>query len=358
MAFSFGSTPSTGSGFSFGGASTTPATSGFGGFGSTTSTTTPATTGFGGFGGFGASTAASAPSTGFGGFGSTAASQPASTGFGFGSTTTTTPATGGFGGFGTAASQPATSGFGGFGSTTSTAPASGGFGGFGGFGASSSASTGGGLFGSGAFGSTTSTATTAALPTMGGFGGLGGLSGFGSTPAAAPAAAPTQLSATTRYSELPESVRGELLALEQHISAQATLRDEIAAHAVRVGDGQSGVSASAVASLARRVASLQVSLEQQLHSLAGLAESVQTDSRGADMCARAWQKALHPSAGGLQENVYLPSSYHWAKLAEFNNSMERIKREIGELDEYLAASEQQQRQQNPKGKPQSAWGCE
>ena len=205
------------SGFSFGGAATAPtstfgssfgqqpaATSGFGGFGSTSTTTpafgttAPSTTGFGstgfgatGFGAqsqssqnkpfsFGGTTTATAPISGFGGFGATSSSTsgfnaPASTtGFGgFGSTAPTT--TSGFSGFGAqpGATAPATtSGFGGFGSQPGAiAPSSTGFGGFG------AASTSG-------FGQTTSTFGTPSTNTFqfGANSGTGSsFGGFGST---------------------------------------------------------------------------------------------------------------------------------------------------------------------------------
>ncbi|KNC83372.1 hypothetical protein SARC_04380 [Sphaeroforma arctica JP610] len=120
------------------GATTQPATSGFGGFGMAASTPLKSTTGglFGssmttantGLGGFGQSTTnTTAPSaTGFAGFG--AASKPAatpSTATFSGFTSTAQPAsTGGFSGFGSTATQPAASGFSGFTASKPAAPAS------------------------------------------------------------------------------------------------------------------------------------------------------------------------------------------------------------------------------------------
>ncbi|EFN74209.1 Probable nucleoporin Nup54 [Camponotus floridanus] len=101
----FGSTPASSATTGFGTTSTfgnTPAsTTGFGGFGTATTTSSLS---FGNFGGFGTTTTTSAPSL-FGGFGTTntvSTGFGASTGFGtFGSKPVTTSGTPGFGGFGT-----------------------------------------------------------------------------------------------------------------------------------------------------------------------------------------------------------------------------------------------------------------
>lgn len=134
----------------------TDSSSGFGGFGSTT------TTGFG---------APAASSSSFGGFGSAPASSSApSSSFSFGASSSS-----GFGGFGSA---PATSGFGAPAAATTSS-----FGGFGsGFG--STPSTGSSLFGGFGATSTTSAASTsfsfpAASSTGSGFGGFGSSTGFG-----------------------------------------------------------------------------------------------------------------------------------------------------------------------------------
>ncbi|KZC08218.1 PREDICTED: nuclear pore complex protein Nup54-like [Dufourea novaeangliae] len=197
-AFSFGSTASTAAtpvkpGFvtpSFGfntpatsapslfGASSTPAT---GGFGTGTGFGTPAATGFGNTSttGFGTTPAfGTTPTSGFGStpaFGST--SVQAGTGFGSTSTFGSTPAsTAAFGGFGntTTTSSLGFGSFSGFGTATTTSAPS--F--FGGFGTGSTAPTGfGASTGFGAFGTKPTTTTTTT-----GFGGFGagiGFTGFG-----------------------------------------------------------------------------------------------------------------------------------------------------------------------------------
>jgi hypothetical protein len=73
-------------------------------------------------------------------------------------------------------------------------------------------------------------------------------------------------------------------------------------------------------------------------------DRVRAELKYGEQAARNLTKANQQRKGAValyNNNVPLPSQYHWEKLSAFSDSLDRITRQIEDVDQYLMANEQQ-----------------
>lgn len=174
------------------------------------------------------------------------------------------------------------------------------------------------------------------------------------------------------------------------IHQQSLIRDEIAQHSSPLDTVSSSSSASATAAaptslrgsidtIATSISSLSLKLNQELLQLGSFESTVTEQYREGEQAQRHVNKMLmagYPTdaskvgAGGagilssgqvrvggsgvsLNEQIYLPSAYHWSKLQEFVNAIHALDQQVAVVEEYLATSQAQATQTAQLSNPQS-----
>lgn len=167
---------------------------------------------------------------------------------------------------------------------------------------------------------------------------------FGNVTGSSGAAAATFVQGSTKFSELQDKYSKTFETLETHIREQTRLSDEILDHL----KGAAQKDKLLVESFEQEVSALSAAVDRQRTGISSFAEDVRAELKNAEVAGRNLKKLVAPAQGGLQENLYLPSQYHWRKLGQLTHRMSQLQRQIDELDEHLATAEQQRQPANPK----------
>ena len=161
------------------------------------------------------------------------------------------------------------------------------------------------------------------------------------TAPAAVLAAPQSLSLTSTYASLPEDVRNVFLGLEKHIRQQSSLAEELNAALPPVGavDAVGSVSGS-VSGLSSALVEVRVLMSEDLERVEAVQREVEADIRQAEGSHRRGMRLAHvgqagQSASHMQDTLYLPSHFHWQRLAECEKRLEAVHREMADVEGCL-----------------------
>lgn len=100
--------------------------------------------------------------------------------------------------------------------------------------------------------------------------------------------------------------------------------------------------------LTQKLNVLANAIQRETNGISNYRAEVQGELRNAEEASRNLAR-LRSTEASLQENIYLPSPYHWQKLEQFTHRMTQLKREIEEVDSYLTSAEHQNMHSSPKG---------
>lgn len=88
---------------------------------------------------------------------------------------------------------------------------------------------------------------------------------------------------------------------------------------------------------------LDSAITGELYAMENFCVKVKDILSETDQAYRSWSRHQSSSTG----TIYLPSQFHWKKLAEFNTRISLMKKQIEEIDDYLASADQHDILTNP-----------
>src|SRR4029078_13563267 len=91
-----------------------------------------------------------------------------------------------------------------------------------------------------------------------------------------------------------------------------------------------------------KLQTLSRDIQKESAGLSVYIDKVRSELKYAEQASRAVAKTKQQRTGAVSPfntTVPLPSQYHWEKLAAFSDSVERIARQIDEVDQHLIADE-------------------